>query len=250
MWLARHTNSKSAHEVPHVERHKHAISHGEEGVQLWQSIQRAAVTVHVENKWTRLACSAVSVDKIVCHGLQCNGTLWLSQDGNDDLSSLVAYVGHPRRHVDTRTLQLLAHLLRGVDLQDRSESVSPCSHYQTSRTYTGWGGRLCTIDSRAVQLGLITSLKIPTVLHPPQHSENHPPTPRSFFTSRTRSGALLTMNTMTTITRANMAEGSHVPHVPRHPHEDAASDIAFDSMRCWCWCCRMAVHPSCRTWCW
>ena len=42
-----------------------------------------------------------------------------------------------------------------------------------------------------------------------QTSEYHPPTPRSFFTSRTRSGALLTMNTMTTITRANVAEDSH-----------------------------------------
>ena len=93
-----------------------------------------------------------------------------------------------------------------------------------------WHWRRCLRRKTGSQTPPFFTLTTSTLLH--QTSENHPPTSRSFFTSRTRFGALLTMNTMTIVTRANVAEENHVPHLPRHPMEEVAREVTINSVRC------------------
>ena len=106
----------------------------------WPSLLRAhnhiggATAVQLHHKKC-LLCSVLiymvvdSIPKTVYQGLQCNGTLWLSQDRNDGFSLLVFHVGRTRHNVRTLTLQLYADLLRRVDLhcEDRSKGGSQCS---------------------------------------------------------------------------------------------------------------------------
>ena len=125
--FAGHADGDAAHKMPHVQSHRHALPPLEDPDQLRRPVLRAAVSVGVQQQGMQLSRPAVPIDEAPREWLQSVGALGLGEDRDEDLASLVADVRRPSRRVGTGALQLPAHLLGRIDLNDPTEGGGHCS---------------------------------------------------------------------------------------------------------------------------